>query len=196
MRWHHPLAVLFLAACGDGDASSGPDARTDCAGFVGDRSLPVDLEVIVAELAPSGGSLRPVSAVDGLRVPLIPQPTGAVALFVGARVKNVDTCAINVAGRLGDATENVSFNRPIAMVKAQDGWAEAAHSADAQGYLMLFACPNHWSSRDVYENSYPLEVTVTDSTARTAKKTLSIVPFCGDPDHQSQCLNDCKAAPL
>ena len=86
MRWLCVLAVV--AACGDDSADTSPDAATDCSGFVGDRSRPVEVEMIVGAWATDPNDLlMPIPVSEGLRVPLIPHPTGATVLWVAARAK-------------------------------------------------------------------------------------------------------------
>lgn len=199
MRWLILPSMLLTAACGGGaDTTSVPDARLGCAGFVGDRARLAEIEAIVAapEAVSDGDAttvFTPLVPVAGTRIPLIASPTGAVFIFGGARVRNVDTCAIAVTASLRDmAGHLVSGKRPMDLVATGDGWASTEHPKDFSGYVAIPACPNTWSDVDIQEKPYVLELEVTDSGGRAAKTVVSVVPFCAEPDHAEQCLGTCK----
>jgi hypothetical protein len=54
-------------------------------------------------------------------------------------------------------------------------------------------CPNQWSSVDLYDQTYQLEINVKDRNGKTASKTLQVVPRCAEPANEVECRCICKA---
>jgi hypothetical protein len=199
------LVPILLASCSGGDSTvsdAGSDVEpiTRCSGFVGDPALPVQVEAIVT--VPDGyvvtenGEqvlLKPVAGIDGMRVPLIQAPQGGKHIFAGVRVKNIDTCPVSLVGSIRDTSGRVQYEgRPVDMLVGDDGWAYPAQPKQIGSYANIGLCANHWSSRDIYEQPYELELKVSDKEGRTAKTTLSIVPFCGaEPKYEAECRCIC-----
>jgi hypothetical protein len=74
------------------------------------------------------------------------------------------------------------------MVLADDGWAYPAEPAMLRSYANIGVRPNQWSTRDIHEQPYQLELEVKDKDGRTGRTTLSIVPFCGaEPKYEAEC---------
>ena len=184
-------AVAFATACSPASPRRGGPCTT---GFLGDASSP-DLDFLIVH---ADNSVVPLH--DGDRVPMIFPPQGGRVIFVGVRATNVDGCAVKLTGALRDeASRQVRFDtRTVNLVSTGDGWgASVAANASAAGAIASFAnipaCPNQWSTTDVYGNKYRLEVTVKDRLGHELTKATEVVPECGEPDRLAECRCICKA---
>lgn len=195
-----PLASLFLvAACSDGaagpaDAMIGEsDAPPGgCSGFVGDPGQPIEVEIVILDVA---GTASTVS--DGARVPLIRPDQGGEVIFAGVRARNLDTCAVMLIGSLRDGTEATDpivglDGRPVNLADAGDGWAEASEPMQVSSYTNIPPCPNFVSSRDIHEQPYQLTLSVRDGNQRRGSRSVMVTPYCAEPRYETDCLRICK----
>ena len=53
-------------------------------------------------------------------------------------------------------------------------------------YSNVAVCPNEWSTMDINDQSYRLEVLVKDKEGRTAKKTAMVTPYCAESDKEER----------
>ncbi len=142
-------------------------------------------------LPPDG---QPIAGTDGMRVPMWKAPQGGKHIFAGARVRNLDICTVQLIGAVRDpATRMTRFEgRYPPFVDGGDGWAYADQPSQISSYANIPLCGNFWSPRDIHEETYELEITVTDREKRTATKKLSIVPFCSEPALLAECECECS----
>jgi hypothetical protein len=177
-----PAALAVLAACG-----SGPPA---CARFVGDPGRDIELQVVVL-----GADGTTTAIGGGARVPLVKPPQGGRVLFVGVRARNLDICSVEIVGALRDpATQAVLGleGRPVALTVASDGWAEASATGQPSSYANVAVCPNFRSARDIDEEPYELLLQLTDTSHRMGQASLTVTPFCAEPDSAVECQCICK----
>ena len=184
-----PGPVLALVFVFNGTACGDPPDPTNCSGFVGVRGQPAQLELLI--LGPDG---VPAPAQDGARVPLVKAPQGGKHVFAGARVRNLDTCPIKLTAAIREPeTQKVQFEtRPVQFIDGGDGWAYARQPTQISDYGNVGLCPNQWASKDIYEQSYTLEVVVADRDQRAASRTITIVPYCSQPEFAAECMCECK----
>jgi hypothetical protein len=195
--------VVLIAACGGGGEGQTPDAAAaSCSGFVGDPARAVEVESIFTEpdgyVETPGGEevlLAPVPGTNGMRVPLIQAPQGGKHIFAGVRARNLDTCAVFLLGEVRDPESNfVKFEgRAVDLLDGGDGWAYPARRDQIGYYANINVCPNRWSSRDVFEQSYRVTLEVRDRAGRTGEVALDVTPFCGaEPQHEADCRCSCR----
>ncbi len=165
--------------------------------FVGDRSLPVEIEPVFRDVA---GDLQPMA--EGAQVPLILPPQGGKVLFIGVRAKNLDGCPVQLSTSLRDPCTGavlVVERRPITLEPSPDGWLQPPHRDEVDpltgepGYSNLPACPLANIDRDIQGNPYDVTIRVEDPDGRQAEKVVRIVPFCAQPSVIDQCLCECRA---
>ncbi len=179
---------MSLAACSpepDAPADSGPACTL---AFIGDKSKPLEIALTVRD---ANGKSVPLK--EGDDVPLIFPPQGGRVVFVGARVNNVDPCAVKLSGAIRDvATNQVRVdNRTVNLVLGSDGWGGGVDE-DISTFSNVPMCPNQWASTDAFDKPFRVEVTVQDKTGRSASKQVTVTPRCAEPANVAECLCICK----
>jgi hypothetical protein len=163
------------------------------AGFVGDSSKPVEVEMLVTD----GTSMMLSPVADGADIPMERPPQGGYVMYIGARAKNVDACGIEVAGRLIDPDTNMQLGfdaRNTDMVKTADGWA-TVDPKDNSNESNVNACPDYFP-KDRVNTEYILEMKVTDREKRTATVSHRVRLVCDpllDPILAATCQCECSA---
>ena len=193
-----PLALsLALAGCdsGDGTSSGGGNGGDSCQlEYVGDKDAPIELEVMtldpdyVAQPFASGGDAS-----------ILFPPQGGRVIFVGVRAKNLDPCAVRLAGALRDpATMQVRIDtRTVNLDPTEDGWG-TSDAGDISTFSNIPVCPNNWASTDVFDQTFTLVLSVRDRNGKEAKTELDLVPRCDEvstvdgQNLQKECLCICK----
>jgi hypothetical protein len=183
-------SALLAAACGgpggtmpaDGGTRP-PDASCKAAG---DPTQPVEVELY--QIGPSG-ERRPIA--EGGALDIVTPPQGGIVAFVGARVRNMVTCGARISGAIRDVNGLVRVDsRSITLRVDAEGWAAAA-PGDFSSVANVPLCHNTWSSRDLYDVPYELEITVQDGEGHTATRKLSVIPRCAEtPADECRCI--CK----
>jgi hypothetical protein len=129
-------------------------------------------------------------------VPLVAPPQGGDVLYAAARVRNMDSCSVQVSGQLSDpATGNeLAFDsRPADLVAGSDGWGRPPDPIVA--YVSnLPLCPDN-NTVDIQGRPAKLTVTMKDKAGRVASVSQMVVPTCmqGDPVERNLCVCDCSA---
>lgn len=193
MRIHNLLlGSVLLASCGGGtDPAEDPIIRDSCSGFVGDQALPAEAEILVMDAA---GQVAPIAG--GARVPLVEPPQGGKVIFATVRARNLDSCAVQLTGYLRDGAGEASpivglERRPVDFKLGDDGWAYPAEPAQLSSYANIPLCPNLASTRDIYEQPYPLTIDVVDGGGRRASAGVTVTPYCSEPAREAECLCTC-----
>jgi hypothetical protein len=173
MRWLS--LALLLCACDE-----------EC--FLGDPLLAPEIELYVLGLDP-----RPAAVVDGDRVPLIQAPQGGKHIFAGFRARNLDMCPVAITGVVRDtSTGQVRFERrPVVFRDGGDGWAYPREPDQISSYANIAVCPNSWATKDIFEQSFELELTARDREGRTVTVTRVVTPYCAQPEREADCLCSC-----
>ncbi|HEY8075145.1 MAG TPA: hypothetical protein VIF62_13570 [Labilithrix sp.] len=207
MRRFFLVAALALAGCPDDHADTpATDGGTDgtkppstCAtGFLGDASMPIQIEVHAIKADGSDVVLK-----DGDDLAIIFPPQGGRVAFVGIRATNLDGCGVQLTAALRDPISNqVRLDgRTVNLNREADGWGTtgsgistdiASSDAIAQ-YSNVPLCPNQWASQDIYDKTFQLEVIVQDSRKQRADVKLNVVPRCAEGGAKmTACLCLCK----
>jgi hypothetical protein len=169
-----------------------PSAPPCTGGFLGDPSLAPQLQILVVKPDDSV-----VPAVDGGSVALMAPPQGGFVIYAGVRAKNVDRCGLQLTGALRDPVTNQvrPEMRTIDLTPTSDGWGVSSTgpaNLNLSNFSNLPACPNNWSTADVFGQSYELEVAIEDKGGRSASQTLVVTPYC-DPAATALCMCRCAA---
>lgn len=200
-------AVLSGAgvSCGgtDSPAGAGGSAPVACGRpFAGDPALPVELQ-----LTYRGADGQVHALGDHGSVPLVTPPQGGKVLFVGVRARNVSPCNVELVGALRDpasAQVTIDGRSGLTLVQEADGWLASDNGAIAN-FANISACPNQWSSVDVFDKDYSLSVTLTtkgptkagdasSAVSRRAETVITVKPSCdGDVSGALACTCICKA---
>jgi hypothetical protein len=186
--------ALFAVGCDSTGGSAplpdgGADAGPSC--VVGDPSRPIEFEVVFRN---AQGEMVPLA--DGGEVPLLLAPQGGRVMFVGVRARNLDGCPVEITTSLRDVCndEVVSLEqRPVRLAPTGDGWLAPFQPAELDNYSNLPACPAAALVRDIADQPYQLSIRLFDKLGREVRKTLRVVPTCGEPDQLQQCRCECSA---
>ncbi|MEO7095355.1 MAG: hypothetical protein ABI175_19015 [Polyangiales bacterium] len=156
--------------------------------FLGDKSKPVQIEIVARDVA---GRSSPVT--EGSDVAIVFPPQGGRVIFVGARATNLDPCGVKLTGVLRDpATAQVRLDvRTVNLVVDGTGLGGAVDS-DISTFANVPLCPNQWASDDVNDKPYEVEITLTDKTGRSGTKKVKVVPRCNEPDRAVECRCICR----
>jgi hypothetical protein len=180
------LAVL-AGGCGGGHQRSCP------AGFIGDQSLPPEVQM----LATDGKSMMLSPVNDGDSLLMEPPPQGGFVLYIGAAVRNVDGCNLELAGRLRDPNDNTQLGfdaRDTDLVVGADGWGRSDPS-DNSNEANVNACPDI-TAADRVNGSFVMELKATDRGGRTATVSHPVKLIC-DPSlpnaGYAECVCTCSA---
>lgn len=182
------LLLVSLVSCSPepaGPVDSGPMCTL---AFIGDKSKPLEIVLTVRDAMG-----RSIPLNEGDDVPLIFPPQGGRVVFVGARVNNVDPCAVKLSGAIRDvATNQVRVdNRTVNLVLGSDGWGGGVDE-DISTFSNVPMCPNQWASTDAFDKPFRVEITVQDKTGRSASKQAMVTPRCAEPANLEECLCICK----
>jgi len=182
------LAAVFLGACSsepDPPADAGPSCTLP---FIGDKTKAIEATLTVRN---AGG--KSVELKDGDEVPLIFPPQGGRVVFLGARVINIDPCAVKLSGAIRDlATNQVRVdNRTINLRLAPDGYG-ASVDEDISTFSNVPMCPNQWASTDAFDKPFRVEIAIQDRGGRTINKQVMVTPKCAEPALAAECLCICK----
>lgn len=138
------------------------------------------------------GHAVPVS--EGGDVALVFPPQGGRVIFVGPRVTNIDPCYVKITGALREeSTSAVRVDvRTVNLTPTNDGFAQSLDT-DISSFANVPTCPNSWSTSDVFDQTYSLELTIVDRTGNKTTKTMHVVPRCSEPGRETECRCICKA---
>ena len=126
-----------LAACPSTSsqpvADSGPadaplDAPPACGtGFIGDPSKPGELEIHALT-----ADAKDVPLNDKGDLSILFPPQGGRVVFVGARARNIDSCAVQLTGSLRDPTSKQVMldSRTVNLTPGADGWGTTSSAGD------------------------------------------------------------------
>jgi hypothetical protein len=183
------LVPIALVGCpGDDKSDAGPPMCT--LSYLGDPSAAIDLQIVARA---ADGTSQPID--DGADVALVFPPQGGRVIFVGARATNVDPCYVKLTGALRNTTTDaVRVDvRTVNLTPTGDGKHGAPNDTDISSFANVPTCPNQWSSIDLYDQTYQLELTMEDRQGKKATKTIHVVPRCAEPDREVECRCICKA---
>jgi len=157
-------------------------------GVIGDPKKIPEIEILT--LTPEG-QFQPVT--EGASVSLAFPPASGRVLLAGARVRNMDPCAIRIRGEIADPVsgQNRIDIRIINMEPTDDGWASSS-ADDIYTTSNLSVCPNQWATQDIFDNEFQLTMIVTDRDQRIAWKSLRVVPRCDIPGEEERCKCQCN----
>jgi hypothetical protein len=182
------LAPIAIVACpgGGGDHDGGPACTL---AYLGDVAAPIDMKIVARG---ASGSAVPID--EGADVALVFPPQGGRVIFVGPRATNVDPCYVKLTGALRNETTNaVRVDvRTVNLTPTGDGHGQSLDT-DISSFANVPTCPNQWSSIDLYDQTYKLELTIEDRNHKTVTKTIHVVPRCAEPDREVECRCICKA---
>jgi len=162
------------------------------AGFIGDPALEPEGVLLYTngadkqlhELAPNG------------TLPLMPPPQGGYVVYVAAKVKNLDACGIEFAGRFRDPTtgnEQGFDARSTTLLRKDDGYGWP-NIDDNSNFSNVNPCPDY-GPRDVHGQRWKFELTATDRGGRRLRLTADTLLTCQhmDPTLQADCICTCSA---
>jgi hypothetical protein len=177
-------ALVALCAC--------PEPQTKCKrGVWGSADEPPELDIGMRGLR---GAF--IEVQDGDEVDLEFPVQGGHVFFVGARLRNMAACDVDIVARVKNPTNGQQYSyeaRPILF--ATDGGtgviSDLEEPANAANIPM---CPNY-TDRDLVGQEWDLEVTATDIDGRTATATRRVRPACRQPgpNARAECLCECQA---
>jgi hypothetical protein len=204
LRWlGGALGVALVFACkgssgeggagGRGASTGNPSSGTGVVGckqlpYVGDPASPIEMTLIAR-----GPEATTTDLTNGSAMPMVLPPQGGRVIFAGVRAKNLDPCNVEILGSLRDkTTKQVRIDeRTVNLQIGSDGLAESV-PGDISNFANVPTCPNQWASTDIQGNTFELTVTLTDRSGKNASVTLDVVPFCSEPDNETECLCKCK----
>ncbi len=137
---------------------------------------------------------------DGDEAHLQSAPQGGFVIFVGARIKNLDTSTVELEGKLTDPqTGLIAADRYVesTMIPAPDEpGASMSDYTSIREVVHLYLCPNY-ETIDVVGRIYELEIRAKEVGAQesTGVVTVKVKPTCSANDGGlgSQCTCQCQA---
>lgn len=190
------LLGLLLVSTGCPNGDDGPCGI----GVVGDPALGAEMQVVARHgSAQEGDPGTMVPIADGDRIPAIFPPQQGYVVFLGARVRNVDTCHLYVKTSVVDPCNDSRLHvrrQPVFLRLAEDGWAEPRDPDDISAFGNLEVCPSQGQVRDLEEEEYRFEISVvtvnSDGTeVLHAEEVLNLTPYCAEPARLEDCLCQC-----
>jgi hypothetical protein len=174
------LTAIASGACGGDVVIVEPDGGSAPEG-------PIVLTPVVRTAA---GELA-VLADDG-ELPILMPPGGGRVGYVGVRARRLDPLEAQLKAVLRDpASGAVRFDTRIVNLTA-DGGEARSDEREIATFSNIPLCPNQWSSADVFDRAYELEVMVTERTGRRASVALRVTPRCAEPEREAACKCMCK----
>jgi hypothetical protein len=162
------------------------DATPDC--IAGDPQQALELQIVYRTTA----SFMPVGTAP---IPLSQPTQGGQVLYIGVRARNIAGCSVTIATALVDTTTRAVVSlesRPILLELGTDGWLQPRQPTVASNYSNLPACPRANLTRSIDDQTYELQVVLTDQQGRTGQASMNVVPTCaGAPS----TLCHCQCAP-
>lgn len=157
--------------------------------YVGDPDAPMEMDVIALGI---NGKLSTLG--EGSDITLMFPPQGGRVIFAGVRARNVNPCAVTIAGALRDPmSKQVRIdNRIVNLQVTSDGYGQS-DPADISTFSNIALCPNQWSEQDLMDVPYELTVSLTDKDERKVKKVFRVTPRCDEPGEISGCRCQCDA---
>ena len=149
------------------------DAAPNC--IAGDPQLPLELQVVYR----TTGSFMPVGTAP---LQLIQPAQGGQVLYIGVRARNIAGCSVTINTALVDIVSRAVVSlesRPITLELSTDGWLQPRTPTAASNYSNLPACPRANLTRSIDDQTYELQVVLTDQQGRTGPASMNIVPTCG-----------------
>jgi hypothetical protein len=179
--------VLVFGACDEDEPTPDPGGRCEL-GVLGDPDAPIDMRIValgadrIAREVPEGGE-----------VPMILPPQGGRVIFVGALATNVNACELELTGAVRDLTSGQLRidGRTTNLSDWGGGWGGPV-SGDISTFSNVPLCPNQWASSAVYDTHFELTISIEDGRGRTASRAIQIVPVCGEPGVDDECLCQCQ----
>jgi len=157
--------------------------------YVGDPSVAMEMDVIALGV---NGKLAALG--DGSDITLMFPPQGGRVVFAGVHARNVNPCAVRIAGALRDPmSKQVRIdNRIVNLQVTADGYAQS-DPGDISTFANIASCPNQWSAQDLMDVPYELTVSLTDRDDRKVTKMLQVTPRCDEPGQIGGCRCQCDA---
>lgn len=196
------LVALVATACSSDPPSQPGDGGTtlpesSCpTGFLGDPNKDPQVELISVR---ADGTAAPLT--EGADLAVILPPQGGRVAFIGVRATNLDGCGVQLFGALRDpASKRLQIDgRTINLNATGDGWGTSGsvttNLADV-GQISNFSnvplCPNQWADTDVFDQTFEVEVKVTDRRNKSTTVTMKVVPRCNEPGKEQGCRCLCK----
>jgi hypothetical protein len=161
------------------------DAAPNC--IAGDPQQALELQVVYR----TTGSFMPVGAAP---IQLIQPTQGGQVLYISVRARNIAGCSVTISTALVDTTTRAVVSlesRPIFLELGTDGWLQPRTPTVASNYSNLPACPRANLTRSIDDQTYELQVVLTDQQGRTGPASMNIVPTCGTGATSTLCHCQC-----
>ena len=140
-----------------------------------------------------------VDVHDGDTTPLSRPPQGGQVTYAGARVRNINRCAVQFQGRYRDPTTmfELGFDgRNADLIVGDDGWGrpDVTQLSDLTNIPL---CPDNDPVRDNVGVPAILEMTVADQHGHSVKVSQTVTPTCtvADPTMRALCNCECTHVP-
>ena len=164
--------------------------------FFGDEAAPPAGELVYRTVDGETALL-----VEGQEVPLILPPQGGKVFIVGARVKNMDLCSLQVNAGMFDECQTPPRiigreGRGLQMLVDDElGLGVPAQPDTLNNYANIPVCPNFTAVRDADGEPFRIEVRVTDRARRSLILEAHVTPVCAEADAFERCSCECSPTP-
>jgi hypothetical protein len=151
-------------------------------------------------LVTDGKSMMLAPVHDGDTIPMEPPPQGGFVMYIGAAVRNMDACGIELAGSLRDPDTNAQLGfdaRNTDLIRTDQfgvGWAHS-DPKDNSNEANVNSCPDY-SDKDRHGGEFVLEMKATDRQKRTVTVSRRVKLVCDptlDAVAYSECVCTCSA---
>jgi hypothetical protein len=174
---------LVIAGCDD------PLERCP-ARFVGDSAKPPEIQMLFTD----GKSMMLSLVNEGDTIPMEPPPQGGLVMYIGAAVRNMDACSIELAGSLRDPDTHAQLGfdaRNTDLIPTSqfgEGWAHSDPSNNSNE-ANVNSCPDY-SDKDRHNGEFMLEMKATDRAKRTVSISHRVKLVC-DPTLNATAYSEC-----
>lgn len=162
--------------------------------FIGDPTQAPEAMIVVSD----GLSSVLADVGDGDAVPLVRPPQGGQVTYAAMRVRNMNRCGVQLAGRFADPTTMAELGfdrRTVDLVVGTDGWGrpDATHLSNLANIPL---CPDNDPTRDDQGRAALLQLTAADQHGHTVTMSASVVPTCTSPEAATRALCVCECSHL
>ncbi len=174
----------------EGEGEGEGEGPVEC--FFGDKDAEPAGELVYRTVDGQTATL-----VDGQEVPLILPPQGGKVFIVGARVKNMDLCSLQVNAGMFDECQDPARiigreGRGLQMVVDEAlGLGVPQDPETLNNYANIPVCPNFTAVRDADGEPFRIEVRLTDRARRSLVLQAQVIPVCAEVEQFDRCTCEC-----